>query len=148
MIVYKGVTEMNAKDILKPQVEEQERSALDEAKDFLREVLAAGEKPAADVKSEAEFVGVAWGTLKRAKVALGVNPVKRGTVWYWVLPPDDGADGGVAGSSSASGSSLIHLTHLPPQPTAMATLQASGSRMIQLIHLDRFPPLLRRKRLI
>src|SRR5215218_7495941 len=45
VIVYKGVTEMNAKDILKPQVEEQERSAMDEAKDFLREVLAAGEKP-------------------------------------------------------------------------------------------------------
>src|SRR5215212_8272769 len=107
VIVYKGVTEMNAKDILKPQVEEQERSAMDEAKDFLREVLAAGEKPAADVKSEAESVGVAWGTLKRAKVALGVNPVKRGTVWCWSLPSDDGADGrnhGFAGSSPASGS--------------------------------------------
>src|SRR5215213_3861420 len=104
VIVYKGVTDMNAKDILKPQVEEQERSAMDEAKDFLREALAAGEKPAADVKSEAESVGVAWGTLKRAKVALGVNPVKRGTVWYWSLPPDDGGDGGFAGSSPASGS--------------------------------------------
>src|SRR5215213_7454831 len=104
VIVYKGVTQMNAKDILKPQLEEQERSAMDEAKDFLREALAAGEKPAADVKSEAESVGVAWGTLKRAKVALGVNPVKRGAVWYWFLPPDDGADGGFAGSSPASGS--------------------------------------------
>jgi len=104
VIVYKGVTKMNAKDILKPQVEEQERSAMEEAKDFLREILAAGEKPAADVKSEAESVGVAWGTLKRAKVALGVNPVKRGAVWYWFLPPDDGADGGFAGSSPASGS--------------------------------------------
>src|SRR5215213_6730332 len=104
VIVYKGVTEMNAKAILKPQVEEQERSAMDEAKDFLREVLAAGEKPAADVKSEAESVGVAWGTLKRAKVALGVNPVKRGTVWYWSLPPDDDDPAGSVGSSPASGS--------------------------------------------
>src|SRR5215204_493474 len=104
VIVYKGVTEMNAKDILKPQVEEQERSAMDEAKDFLREVLAAGEKPAADVKSEAESVGVAWGTLKRAKVALGVNPVKRGAFWYWSLLPDDDDPAGSVGSSPASGS--------------------------------------------
>src|SRR5215204_3408816 len=104
VIVYKGVTEMNAKDILKPQVEEQERSAMDEAKDFLREVLTAGEKPAADVKSEAESVGVAWGTLKRAKVALGVNPVKRGAFWYWSLLPDDDDPAGSVGSSPASGS--------------------------------------------
>jgi DNA polymerase I-like protein with 3'-5' exonuclease and polymerase domains len=104
VIVYKGVTEMNAKDILKPQLEEQERSAMDEAKDFLREALAAGEKPAANVKSEAESVGVAWGTLKRAKVALGVNPVKRGTGWYWSLPSDDDDPAGSVGSSPASGS--------------------------------------------
>jgi hypothetical protein len=129
VIVYKGVTEMNAKDILKPQVEEQERSAMDEAKGFLREMLASGEKPAADVKSEAESVGVAWGTLKRAKVALGVNPVKRGAFWYWSLLPDDDDPAGSVGSSPAS-----------------------GSRMIQLIHSDRRTPppspLLRRKRLI
>src|SRR5215211_5708377 len=47
---------------------------------------------------------------------------------------------------------MIRLIHMPSQPTAMGTLQASGSRMIQLIHSDRRtpppPPLLRRKRLI
>jgi len=121
VIVYKGVTEMKANDILKPQVEEQERSAMDEAKDFLREVLASGEKPAADVKSEAEFVGVAWGTLKRAKVALGVNPVKRGTVWYWSLPPDDGVDGGFAGSSPATGS------HDPVDPFGLRAHSTNGN---------------------
>src|SRR5215204_118329 len=134
VIVYKGVTEMNAKDILKPQVEEQERSAMDEAKDFLREVLTAGEKPAADVKSEAESVGVAWGTLKRAKVALGVNPVKRGTVWYWFLPRDDDEPGGSVGSSPASGS------HDPVDPLAPSTngnghLAGKWIKEIRLIHL-------------
>src|SRR5215208_3114674 len=121
VINYKGVTEMNAKDILKPQVEEQERSAMDEAKDFLREVLAAGEKPAADVKSEAESVGVAWGTLKRAKVALGVNPVKRGTVWYWSLPPDDDDSAGSVDSSPASGS------HDPVDPLDPHALSTNGN---------------------
>src|SRR5215213_7317013 len=115
VIVYEGVTEMNAKDILKPQLEEQERSAMDEAKDFLREVLAAGEKPAADVKSDAESVGVAWGTLKRAKVALGINPVNRGTVWYWSLPSDDDDPAGSVGSSPASGS------RDPVDPLALST---------------------------
>jgi DNA polymerase I-like protein with 3'-5' exonuclease and polymerase domains len=165
VIVYKGVTEMNAKDILKPQLEEQERSALDEAKDFLREVLAAGERPAADVKSEAESVGVAWGTLKRAKVALGVNPVKRGTVWYWSLPPDDDDPGGSVGSSPASGPNdpddpldpLAHSTntngHLagkwikddpvdplgpadPTTPTTTTEELAYISRFTQVDHLD------------
>ena len=44
-IVYKGVTEMNARDILKAPVEE-ERSALEEAKDFLLEALETGKKRA------------------------------------------------------------------------------------------------------
>src|SRR5215208_1406771 len=121
VIVYKGVTEMNAKDILKPQVEEQERSVMDEAKDFLREILASGEKPAAEVKSEAESVGVAWGTLKRAKVALGVNPVKRGTVWYWSLPPDDDDSAGSVDSSPASGS------HDPVDPLDPHALSTNGN---------------------
>src|SRR5215208_6321859 len=115
VIVYKGVVDMNARDLLKPPVEEQERSAMDEAKDFLRQALAAGERPASEVKAEAEAVGVAWGTLKRAKVALGVDPSKRGTVWYWSLPSND--DGGGGGGSA--GSSATSRSHDPVDPVGL-----------------------------
>jgi DNA polymerase I-like protein with 3'-5' exonuclease and polymerase domains len=118
VILYKGVVDMNARELLKPPVEEQERSAMDEAKDFLREALAAGERPASEVKAEAEAVGVAWGTLKRAKVALGVDPSKRGTVWYWSLPPND--DGGGGGGGSA-GSSATSRSHDPVDPVGQTT---------------------------
>jgi DNA polymerase I-like protein with 3'-5' exonuclease and polymerase domains len=118
VIVYKGVVDMNARDLLKPPVEEQERSAMDEAKDFLRQALAAGERPASEVKAEAEAVGVAWGTLKRAKVALGVEPNKRGTVWYWFLPSGDDGGGGDDhdGGSGSAGSSAANGAHDPVDP--------------------------------
>src|SRR5215204_4727811 len=117
VIVYKGVVDMNARDLLKPPVEEQERTAMEEAKDFLRQALAAGERPASEVKAEAEAVGVAWGTLKRAKVALGVDPSKRGTVWYWSLPSNDD-DGGGGGGGSA-GSSATSRSHDPVDPVGL-----------------------------
>src|SRR5215207_3774287 len=118
VIVYKGVVDMNARDLLKPPVEEQERSAMEEAKDFLRQALAAGERPASEVKAEAEAVGVAWGTLKRAKVALGVEPNKRGTVWYWFLPSGDDGGGGDDhdGGSGSAGSSAANGAHDPVDP--------------------------------
>src|SRR5215208_5477428 len=116
VILYKGVVDMNARELLKPPVEEQERSAMEEAKDFLRQALAAGERPASEVKAEAEAVGVAWGTLKRAKVALGVDPSKRGTVWYWSLPSNDGGGGGGGGSA---GSSATSRSHDPVDPVGL-----------------------------
>src|SRR5215211_1140452 len=119
VILYKGVVDMNARELLKPPVEEQERSAMDEAKAFLRQALAAGERPASEVKAEAEAVGVAWGTLKRAKVALGVDPSKRGTVWYWSLPSND--DGGGGGGGGSAGSSPARGAHDPVDPVGQTT---------------------------
>src|SRR5215203_5580371 len=97
VIVYKGVTAMNARDILKPPVEE-ERSALAEAKDFLLEALESAKKPADDLKKDADVAGISVSTLKRAKKVLGVEAKKEGAVWYWHPPKPDGGDDPPGGS--------------------------------------------------
>jgi hypothetical protein len=78
--------------LLSAPTDHEERSALSEAQEFLREVLAAGPKPAADVRDEAESAGIAKRTLDRARQSLGVaaeregEPGKRGGgKWFWRL---------------------------------------------------------------
>src|SRR5215213_8635962 len=103
-IRYHGVVEMKARDILKAPVEDEERSAMDEAKEFLRVTLADGPIAAKEIERDGKDAGHSWATVKRAKEALGINPVNRGTVWYWSLPSDDDDPAGSVGSSPASGS--------------------------------------------
>lgn len=71
-----------------------ERSERDEAKDFLREVLADGPVAATEVKRQAKAAGIAERTLFRARAELGVKPEKTGfrEGWMWSLPPKDAKD--------------------------------------------------------
>lgn len=47
--------------------------ALDEAKDFLRDLLSDGPMPATDVHAERKSAGIALGTVRRAKKDLGIE---------------------------------------------------------------------------
>jgi hypothetical protein len=64
-------------------------SALDEASEWLREVLADGSLPAADVLDRAKAEGIAGKTLQRASKALRVQKTKQAMAagWLWSLPP-------------------------------------------------------------
>jgi putative DNA primase/helicase len=64
----------------------------EEARDFLRDVLADGPVPKQDVQDEADERGIATRTLTRAKEALDVESEKQGfdEPWAWRLP-DEGA---------------------------------------------------------
>jgi hypothetical protein len=67
----------------------EERTAIDEAMDFLRAELEDGARhPAGDVYKEARKVGLADRTLKRARQSLGVETEKAGfgRGWEWWLP--------------------------------------------------------------
>lgn len=73
-------------------------SAVEEAKEFLREFLNDGPKPSGDVLEAAEQAGLAQKTVRRAQKALGIKPLKTGMNggWTWSLPPkvaNDGEDG-------------------------------------------------------
>ena len=66
----------------------EERTALDEAKEFLRDLLSNGSVEAKGVQREAKAAGIADATLRRAKKALCIRVDKQGFEggWAWVLP--------------------------------------------------------------
>ena len=63
-------------------------SALDDACAFLASELRAGPMAAKYLLSEARHAGHAERTLKRAKSKLGVDSLKTGAGWEWVLPAE------------------------------------------------------------
>jgi hypothetical protein len=90
---WKGETPLDAAALLSAPTDHEERSALSEAQEFLREVLAAGPVAAAEVRQEADSAGIAKRTLDRARQSLGVVSEREGEAgkrgggaWFWRLP--------------------------------------------------------------
>ncbi len=77
---------ISANDAVRQQPGDQ--SAKQEAKDFLREELANGAKPVAEIKKAAAAAGLAWRTVRRAQEELHIKPQKNGLMegWQWELP--------------------------------------------------------------
>ena len=68
---------------------------IQEAKDFLLEVLADGSVPSDEIKEQAKEQGLAVKTLFRAKGELGIKARKKGYEdgkWYWELQTDHNQD--------------------------------------------------------
>ncbi|MCG3198352.1 MAG: DNA primase [bacterium] len=84
---WTGVSSLSIQDM---EAGETDRSARDEAMDFLKEALAEGPVPVRDLRGDAEGAGLAWRTIELAKRALGVRAMKsgfgRGGTWQWHLP--------------------------------------------------------------
>lgn len=76
--------------------QEERRTELDEAVDFLRDLLAHGPVPTQQIKKDADGNGLSWSTVRRAQKAIGAKAVKEGgnfgsgkQQWAWKLPPED-----------------------------------------------------------
>lgn len=67
----------------------EERSDLEDAKEFLRGLLADGPVPSKQVRTDANGAGYAWRTIRRAQKAMGIEAVKEGMKggWVWRLSP-------------------------------------------------------------
>jgi hypothetical protein len=78
---------ITADEALSPPPPEEERGALEEAREFLATLLAGGPVSAEKVKREAMGAGIAATTLKRAKHALNAKATKNGMRggWEWSL---------------------------------------------------------------
>jgi hypothetical protein len=90
-IAWLGETTHTATQLLAAPAGDDERSALDEAKRFLRDLLADGPVAADAVWREARRADIAEATLRRAKAALRVEAVRVGGFgaagcWLWRLP--------------------------------------------------------------
>lgn len=109
--VLLGDSTATAEDLLSTQTAE-ERSARDEAEEFLRVELAHGPRAFKDLAAAATSEGIAEKTLRRAKDALGVVSTKeRGGQhggWQWRLPDKV--------ATTFQGENLGHLDHLDGNP--------------------------------
>jgi hypothetical protein len=86
-VEWKGETPHTAAALLAAPTDPEERSALDEAAEFLRDTLRGGPVWSMQVKNEAREADISEITLKRAKDALGVRSQKEGDgSWSWTLP--------------------------------------------------------------
>lgn len=95
---WKGRLEITPDALLAPYRSEEERSAGEEATDFLRGFLKDGAKRAKEVMREAKHAGITEITLRRAKQAIGVKARRQSVegeeqeegVWVWRLPDETG----------------------------------------------------------
>jgi uncharacterized protein YggU (UPF0235/DUF167 family) len=105
-------TAFDADDIRDQATEQAKAPKKNEAKEYLRDALANGQRPAAEIKAEAEAIGVKERTLKTAKTELGVVSQKVGEQWCWALPDDQECIG--QGGKEDQGDPLMES--LPPCP--------------------------------
>jgi hypothetical protein len=105
-IVYEGVSEATAGQLLGVPADEEEKSALTEAKEFLTSALRPHPMSAKQVKKDAEEADISYRTLKRAKQALGVRSEKESDgSWTWSLPSEkaEGGQTSIAGTLGTVG---------------------------------------------
>jgi archaellum biogenesis ATPase FlaH len=69
-----------------------ERSAMDAARDVVRQILADGPVLSDALDADAKAAGISKSAVKRARKALGVRAEKRGVEW-WVRLPGQGVQG-------------------------------------------------------
>ncbi len=75
---------VTADEAMSQQADPEERGETDDAKDFLRGLLADGGVPSKQIRADAEGAGHAWRTIQRAQKALGIEAVKSGMAGGWV----------------------------------------------------------------
>ena len=80
---------ITADEAMAPQGDLDERSALDDAKVFLTNLLTDGPVSSRQIRADAEGAGFAWRTIQRAQKALDIDAYKGGMKegWLWILPP-------------------------------------------------------------
>jgi hypothetical protein len=104
--VYEGVSEATAGQLLRVPADEEEKSALTEAKEFLLSELRRFPVSANSVKRSAREADISERTLKRAKQALGVRSEKEmDGSWTWSLPGEkaEGSQASTAGTLGTVG---------------------------------------------
>jgi AAA domain len=89
-------TDVTAADLVRAPVEDEERSAVDEAEDVLREIVGAGPVPVAEARRRHREAGVADRTANRARARLGMRAKPDGYqgAWRWHPPVSPSANHG------------------------------------------------------
>ena len=100
-----GQSDLTAHQLLSVPADDEERSALAEAKEILGDLLSRGPMTPTEIRATTAQAGVKEATLRRAKDALGVRSVKLGFgtegQWVWELRRSRNTMGTLAGSDRA-----------------------------------------------
>ena len=89
-VEWKGETVLGADQLLRMPVDDEEKSALDEAMEFLVDELGMHPVTAKKVQKDARDAGISERTLNRAKRRLGVRSERESDgSWTWVMPRSD-----------------------------------------------------------
>jgi len=93
-IVWGGVSTHTADALLAMPSTEEEKTAIDEAREFLLETLGTGSVDAKNILTQSRKNGINDKTLQRAKRAMGVKSEKADFAggWRWRLPDEDGQE--------------------------------------------------------
>jgi hypothetical protein len=83
---WAGRSSIKAEDLGAPQPDADLRNAVEEAAEFLIEMLANGPKPALEVQTEAARLRISSASLRRAKRNLSVASKREADQWMWNLP--------------------------------------------------------------
>lgn len=122
-VEWKGETHHAADSLLSAPADPEERSALEEAMDFLRDALGRGPVWNVEVKKDARKAEVSEATLRRAKTSLGVRSAKEADgSWSWSLP-------GVEGAQTPRDE---HLEHVEPLSIDKPKNPAQGDEQLHM----------------
>jgi putative DNA primase/helicase len=88
---WEGTSTLSANDLLAADTQTDDQGAEQEARTFLRDILAGAESlPARAILAAAREAGVSERTLKRAKRREGIRTIRQGfaagSIWLWALP--------------------------------------------------------------
>jgi len=90
---WTGESDLTPERILSYAPGESERPALDEAVEFFRDALGAGEREISEIRTEAKQAGISESTLRRARERLGIKTRREGIPgmkqrFFWSLDDD------------------------------------------------------------
>jgi hypothetical protein len=126
-ISYRGFSETTAAQLLRVPDDEEEKSALAEAKEFLISELARTPVSARTIKKNAREAEISERTLRRAKQVLGVRSEKESDgSWTWGLP-DRESDEGQAATVGNVGP-LGNIANLEPDDSAYLREEVQGGQ--------------------
>jgi len=154
---WTGKSDLTAAGVMAPDSIDEETGSLDDAKDFLQEILAKGPVTAKEAFKQRDAVGITKRTLERAKSDMKVHSFKNGSTWYWELDekyrtPEAGDHGDLPSNPSAT-REIEHYSrsprgdvHINPETLGMTkekptspTSPSQGVRRIDLECDDRTP---------
>jgi len=135
---WTGESDLTAERILAAASDDEERSTITEAVDFLRTALSAGARDSKAVKAEAKDGGISAATLRRAQKRLKVRAKKVGLPgsqyqkWVWALSAPEGAQVAAEGAQKTE---VEHLRASEPNKDSYGNNLAEGAQLSKFEHL-------------